>query len=80
MTDFPIWQVRAEANRRKILYFFGDGTGNFVIQPVVGPAGQFIAVGDFNGDGIPDVVVPDRLALSHSHLDGKTAAFPRGCP
>ena len=43
----------------EMLYFFGDGHGNFVAQPVVGPGGQYAAVGDFNGDGIPDVVVPD---------------------
>jgi hypothetical protein len=47
----------------KIMYFFGDGHGNFVAKQVVGPEGQYAAVGDFNGDGIPDVVVPDRFTF-----------------
>jgi hypothetical protein len=55
----------------EIMYFWGDGQGNFTMQPVVGPEGQYVAVGDFNGDGIPDMVVPDRfnfvsLALGHT--------------
>jgi len=47
----------------EIMYFFGDGHGNFVQQAVVGPEGQYAAVGDFNGDGLSDVVVPDRFSL-----------------
>ncbi|HWW16042.1 MAG TPA: VCBS repeat-containing protein [Candidatus Dormibacteraeota bacterium] len=62
----------------ELLYFFGDGQGNFVMQAVVGPAGQYAAVGDFNGDGIPDVVVPDEnnfvsLALGRT---GRNFASP----
>jgi trimeric autotransporter adhesin len=49
------------AEPSEILYFWGNGHGNFVMQPVVGPEGQYVAVGDFNGDGIPDVVVPDQF-------------------
>jgi hypothetical protein len=60
----------------ELLFFFGDGRGNFVLQPVVGPEGQFVATGDFNGDGIPDVVVPDRFALVSLALGRTDRNFP----
>ncbi len=47
----------------ELVYFFGDGHGNFVIQAVVGPAGQYAVAGDFNGDGLPDIVVPDSASF-----------------
>ncbi|MGC2246353.1 MAG: FG-GAP-like repeat-containing protein [Terriglobales bacterium] len=75
---FPDLAGPSGSEPSQILYFFGDGTGNFVIQPVVGPAGQFIAVGDFNGDGIPDVVVPDRFSFVSLALGRKDRSFPSG--
>jgi len=60
----------------EMLYFFGDGQGNFVAQPVVGPAGQYAAVGDFNGDGIPDVVVPDGYGFVSLSLGRTDRNFP----
>jgi FG-GAP-like repeat len=60
----------------EILYFFGNGRGNFVMQPVVGPEGQFVAAGDFNGDGIPDVVVPDQFVFVSLSLGRTNRNFP----
>lgn len=60
----------------EIVYFFGDGHGNFVAQPVVGPEGEFAAVGDFNGDGIPDVVIPDRFNFVSLVLGRTDRNFP----
>ena len=44
---------------------FGDGHGNFAPDPFIGvqsgPAGErFVASGDFNGDGLPDLAVVDQ--------------------
>ena len=60
----------------ELVYFFGDGQGNFVTQAVVGPAGEYAAAGDFNGDGIPDVVVPDGYGFVSLSLGRTNRNFP----
>jgi hypothetical protein len=60
----------------EMLYFFGDGHGNFTTQAVVGPEGAYAAMGDFNGDGIPDVVVPDRFNFVSLALGRTDRNFP----
>lgn len=60
----------------RMVYFFGNGHGQFDLQSVVGPEGFYAAVGDFNGDGIPDVVVPDRLSFVSLALGRADRNFP----
>jgi hypothetical protein len=42
-----------------MLFLWGDGSGSFATQEVVGPSALRLAAGDINGDGIPDLVIPD---------------------
>jgi hypothetical protein len=43
-----------------VLLLWGNGSGSFATQQVVGPSGFRVATGDINGDGIPDLVIPDE--------------------
>jgi FG-GAP-like repeat len=52
--------VNGEPAPSHLLYLWGDGSGGLVPQRVNGPMGFYTATGDVNGDGIPDVVIPDR--------------------
>jgi hypothetical protein len=61
----------------ELVYFYGDGHGNFVPQPVVGPLAYYAAAGDFNGDGIPDVVVPDGAGFVSLSLGRANRNFPQ---
>lgn len=63
----------------EIVYLFGDGHGNFVSQPVVGPNGT-LAVGDFNGDGIPDVAVASGTNFVTLALGRSDRNFPSAVP
>jgi hypothetical protein len=60
-----------------MMYVWGNGIGAFAAQYVIGPAGFYAAAGDVNGDGIPDIVMPDR-ALSVAVALGRTdRSFPQ---
>jgi carboxyl-terminal processing protease len=41
------------------------------------PEGEYAAVGDFNGDGLPDVVIPDLFNFDHYLWDVLIGTFPR---
>ena len=48
-----------------VVFLWGDGTGHFTQQEVIGPSGFGLATADINGDGIPDILVPDaELAIT----------------
>lgn len=46
-----------------VVILWGDGTGNFTRQQVNGPQGFLLTTADVNGDGIPDILVPDRFGI-----------------
>ncbi len=64
----------------QILYLFGDGRGNFTPASVVGPQGFHIAVSDINGDGLPDVIVPDGANFVSVALGRNDRNFPSLLP
>jgi hypothetical protein len=49
----------ADGQPSYLVYLWGNGRGQFADQQVNGPEGLSVATGDINGDGLPDVVVPD---------------------
>lgn len=60
-----------------IVMLWGDGVGGFSSQLIDGPGGFAIAAGDINGDGIPDLVIPD-LALAATVVLGHAGrTFPQ---
>ncbi len=67
----------AGLNGGQILYLFGDGHGNFTPQTVIGPGGYVAAVGDINGDGLPDIVAADSNTFVSVSLGRKDRGFPR---
>jgi hypothetical protein len=68
--------IDGETEPSHILYLFGNGHGNFTPQTVVGPMGVGIAEGDINGDGHPDVVVPDLFSFVSVALGRTDRNFP----
>jgi len=68
--------VNGASEPSSILYLFGDGRGHFTPQQVVGPEGTLVATGDFNGDGLPDVAVPDNFNFVSIALGRTDRNFP----
>jgi hypothetical protein len=50
-----------EGQPSQLLFLWGNGKGQFSTQYVNGPQGETLAVGDVNGDGLPDIVIPDSV-------------------
>lgn len=60
----------------QVLLLWGDGQGNFTSQQVNGPVGSAtyrgVSTGDINGDGLPDILVPDTsggISVVLGHTD-----------
>lgn len=59
-----------------IVLLWGDGTGNFTRQQISGPQGFYLTTGDVNGDGIPDILIPDRFGNISVVLGQTNRSFP----
>jgi hypothetical protein len=59
---------------------WGDGTGNFTPQQVNGPMGFSLMTADINGDGVTDVIIPDRFGIISVVLGQKQRIMPSGEP
>lgn len=74
---FPdIAGVNGDTEPGHVVLLWGDGTGSFMAQDVNGPMGFSLSTGDINGDGIPDVLVPDRFGVISVILGRKDRDFP----
>lgn len=68
--------VNGDTEPGHVQFLWGDGTGNFRPQQVNGPMGFSLASGDINGDGVPDVLIPDRFGIISVALGRKDRNFP----
>jgi hypothetical protein len=73
--------INADTEPGHVVVLWGDGTGQFSHQQISGPMGFTIfAVGDVNGDGLPDIVVPDRFGVISVILGQKQRQIPSVFP
>jgi len=60
-----------------MLMLWGNGAGDFTSQQIIGPEGLNLASGDINGDGIPDIVVPDGVVAATVVLGQTGRTYPQ---
>ncbi len=60
-----------------MLMLWGDGSGKFTSQQVIGPIAYDLVSGDINGDGIPDIVVPDEAVATTVVLGQARRTYPQ---
>lgn len=68
--------VNGDTEPGNVMFLWGDGSGNFAPQRIVGAMGFSLAAGDINGDGVPDVIIPDRFGIVSVVLGQKHRIFP----
>jgi FG-GAP-like repeat len=68
--------VNGDTEPGHVVMLWGNGTGNFSSQRVNGPMGFLLASGDINGDGVPDLIVPDRFGILSVVLGQKQRSIP----
>jgi hypothetical protein len=64
--------VGVKETTQSVSILLGDGTGNFtaVTKSPITATGSPVLVRDFNGDGIPDLLLSDKLSVSITILLG----------
>lgn len=65
--------------------FFGNGAGGFTLAQTLAPGGvinpDFIAIGDYNGDGFPDIAVANNASNTIDiYLNSGTGTFSATTP
>jgi len=76
--DFAVANYGTNRNGGAVSVLLGDGTGNFTLasSPATGSDPMSVAVGDFNGDGKPDLVTPNQWSNNLSvFLGDGTGSF-----
>ncbi len=73
--------VNQETEPGRTVMLWGDNAGNFTPQFITGPMGfGVVEAGDTNGDGIPDLIVPDRFGIISLIPGNKSRTFPSVLP
>jgi FG-GAP-like repeat len=74
--NLDIAGVNGDTEPGHVAMLYGDGKGTFTVQPINGPMGFGLLTGDINGDGLPDLLIPDRFGLLTVALGRTDRNFP----
>jgi hypothetical protein len=68
--------VNGDTEPGHVVFLWGDGAGHFTAQDVNGPMGFSLMTADVNGDGVPDLIIPDRFGIISVVLGRHDRDFP----